>query len=86
MASLTHYFYNTIGFYLLSEIEALTYSVCHSMKRLLAIYFALLYFRNKVSLENTIAALVAVGGAFLYAYDRYLITSQKGVSGLKMDV
>lgn len=85
-ASLTHYLYNTIGFLLLSEVEALTYSVGHSMKRLLAIYVSLIYFRNKVSVENSIAAIVAVVGAVLYAIDRYLITSQKTISGLKVDI
>jgi len=69
-AVISHYLYNILGFFLVAEVDALTYSVGNSVKRLVTIFSSILYFRNPVTPLNMMASLVAVGGVFLYSYDR----------------
>jgi len=70
LAIVSHYLYNILGFFLVVEVDALTYSVGNSVKRLVTIYSAVLYFQNPVTPLNMMASVVAVGGVFLYSYDR----------------
>jgi len=69
-AVISHYMYNILSFFLVVEVDALTYSVGNSVKRLVTIYSSILYFRNPVTILNMIASVLAVGGVFLYSYDR----------------
>jgi len=69
-ALICHYLYNMISFSLLGEISALTYSVGNSVKRLIIIYASVLYFNNPVTNLNLLGSFIAVGGVFLYSYDR----------------
>uniref|UniRef100_A0A6B2LBE2 Sugar phosphate transporter domain-containing protein n=1 Tax=Arcella intermedia TaxID=1963864 RepID=A0A6B2LBE2_9EUKA len=69
-AIISHYMYNILSFYLVVELDALSYSVGNSVKRLITIYCSVLYFKNPVSLLNLISSFVAVFGVFIYSYDR----------------
>jgi len=68
-AVVSHYMYNILSFFLVVEVDALTYSIGNSVKRLVTIYSSILYFRNPVTSLNMFASLVAVGGVFLYSWD-----------------
>lgn len=68
-ASVTHWSYNILSFWLVTHLSAMTYSVGNSVKRLITIYSSILYFRNPVSWLNALASLVAVAGVFLYSFE-----------------
>jgi drug/metabolite transporter (DMT)-like permease len=66
-ASVSHYLYNMFSFLLLKELGAVSHSVWNSFKRLFIIYFAVLYFKNHVSIWNALASLLAVFGVIMYS-------------------
>lgn len=66
-ASVSHYLYNMFSFLLLKEIGAVSHSVWNSFKRLVIIYFAVLYFKNPVSIWNSLASILAVVGVIMYS-------------------
>lgn len=66
-AAISHYLYNMFSFLLLKEIGAVSHSVWNSFKRLFIIYFAVLYFKNSVSIWNALASILAVVGVIMYS-------------------
>jgi solute carrier family 35 protein E1 len=66
-AAFSHYLYNMFSFLLLKEIGAVSHSVWNSFKRLFIIYFAVLYFKNHVSIWNALASILAVVGVIMYS-------------------
>lgn len=66
-AGVSHYLYNMFSFLLLKEIGAVSHSVWNGFKRIFIIYFAVLYFKNSVSIWNALASLLAVTGVILYS-------------------
>lgn len=66
-AAFSHYLYNMFSFLLLKEIGAVSHSVWNSFKRLFIIYFAVLYFKNTVSIWNALASILAVVGVIMYS-------------------
>ena len=59
--------YNVFSFLLLKEISPVSHSVWGSFKRLFIIYFAVVYFRNEVTLLNAMGSLIAVVGVIIYS-------------------
>lgn len=68
-ASLSHWGYNILAFWLVMYLEPVTYSVGNSIKRLVTIFSSILYFRNPVSFFNGFSSIVAVIGVLMYSIE-----------------
>lgn len=67
---LSHYLQNIASIYVLSEFHLLSHQVASTLKRLLVIVGAILYFQNPVSASNAMGILLALGGFFWYGTAR----------------
>ncbi|XP_049848606.1 uncharacterized protein LOC126315395 [Schistocerca gregaria] len=77
LSSVSHYLYNMFSFLLLNEISAVSHSVWNSFKRLVIIYFMVLYFKINISIINAIASFMAVLGVVLYSLSKEPSNNQK---------
>jgi solute carrier family 35, member E1 len=67
-ASVSHTIYNLVSFLILSYLHPISHAIGNAMRRIVIIFFALIWFRNPISSVNILGTLLACGGVIIYSY------------------
>ena len=65
------YLQMALAFKVIETTHPLTYAVVNSGKRLAVILFSIFHFATQVTYVGLCGTVVAIGGCFLYSYERY---------------
>jgi len=68
LSGLTYYFYNETAFMALGRVLPVTHAIGNTLKRVVIIVSAVIFFGTEVSLQGWIGCTIAILGTFLYSY------------------
>ena len=67
MASVLHAVYNQVSFMILAQLSPVSHAIGNAMRRVVIIYFSVMWFHTPVGVINVIGTLIACGGVLLYS-------------------
>lgn len=67
VGSVLYHTYNQTSYQALAELTPLSHSIANTVKRVVIIVASVVVLKNTITMQGWIAALVAVGGVFLYS-------------------
>ena len=67
VGSVLYHTYNQTSYQALAELSPLSHSIANTVKRVVIIVASVVVLKNTITMQGWIAALVAVGGVFLYS-------------------
>jgi solute carrier family 35 protein E1 len=68
LSGITYYLYNETAFMALGRVMPVTHAIGNTLKRVVIIVSAVVFFHTEVSLTGWIGCSIAIFGTFLYSY------------------
>merc|ERR1719310_902984 len=68
LSGITYYLYNETAFMALGRVLPVTHAIGNTLKRVVIIVSAVIFFHTEVSLTGWVGCSIAILGTFLYSY------------------
>jgi len=68
LSGITYYLYNETAFMALGRVMPVTHAIGNTLKRVVIIVSAVVFFHTEVSLMGWVGCTIAIVGTFLYSY------------------